>query len=241
MIEYDVVEVDIDLLEVSPWNPNTMVDVKFNALADSIQDVGFVDPIQVVPMPNGKYRIIGGEHRFFAAQFAGMKEIPCFILKDDKFKDEDLQKFLCVRMNLIKGEMTPAKFSKLYEDVAKRYDEKFIAEAMGFVDRGEWETVIKDLLGRAKEMGRDVSEFGSFDDVTKELKTLDDITKLLEEIFRKKKKGEGLDYVLSVGAGGGKVIYFKVSSAIWGKLQEIKSVAVKKSMKVEDILKSGLK
>jgi len=62
------VEVPIDSLEPDPLNPNEMDDVQLDMLREDINAWKFDEPIQVVPIPEaeGKFRIVGGEHRWLA-------------------------------------------------------------------------------------------------------------------------------------------------------------------------------
>lgn len=50
-------------------------------LAQSIREVGILQPIRVQPIPEqpGQYRIISGQRRFEAAKLAGLEDIPCLI------------------------------------------------------------------------------------------------------------------------------------------------------------------
>ena len=62
----------LSLLVPQDINPNKMSDREFNLLCDNMTKVGFVGPIFVRPIEGGKYRIIGGYHRYKAAQVLGM-------------------------------------------------------------------------------------------------------------------------------------------------------------------------
>lgn len=57
---------------------------EFNAeslreLADSIQEIGVVEPLLVRPMGNGKFEIIAGERRWRASRIAGLVEVPALV------------------------------------------------------------------------------------------------------------------------------------------------------------------
>ncbi|MFN3870784.1 MAG: ParB/RepB/Spo0J family partition protein [Aquificaceae bacterium] len=55
-------------------------DMHIKRLMDSIQKVGFVEPLTVVPTENGLYEVINGQHRFMAGRMLGMEEFPVIIL-----------------------------------------------------------------------------------------------------------------------------------------------------------------
>lgn len=48
-------------------------------LADSIKEIGVVEPLLVRPMGNGKFEIIAGERRWRAARIAGLVEVPVLV------------------------------------------------------------------------------------------------------------------------------------------------------------------
>jgi len=75
----------------------------FNRLVDEISEVGFIAPIQVVPLDSGRYRIIGGEHRWKAAKVVGLSEIPCMVLSDSRWADEDLCFLAGTRIETLNG------------------------------------------------------------------------------------------------------------------------------------------
>jgi ParB family transcriptional regulator, chromosome partitioning protein len=56
----------------------TMNDAGLNELADSIREVGLVQPITVIA-DNGRFRIVAGHRRFLAAQKIGSQEIACIV------------------------------------------------------------------------------------------------------------------------------------------------------------------
>lgn len=48
-------------------------------LADSIKEIGIVEPLLVRPMGNGKFEIIAGERRWRAARIASLVEVPVLV------------------------------------------------------------------------------------------------------------------------------------------------------------------
>lgn len=235
-MKYKIEEVPIDMLEEAAWNVNVMSDLKFNKLTEEIQQMGFLDPIQVVWIEERKkYRVLGGNHRYNSMLILGYEKIPAIILDDPKFLDEDLQKFLSLRLNMIKGKMTKEKFSALYEDLTRRYNEDFIKDAMALVNKDEWRKIQKELLGNIEDFVRE-HDFIDFDGSMKELRTVDDITKLLEDVFKKKNQGDSFQRVLALGAGGGKVVYFVIDDESWGLLTQLEEKVKKDAIKMNNLL-----
>lgn len=167
-------------------------------LSENIDDVDFLSPILVVPLPDGTYRIIDGEHRFEAMQLSGATEIPC-ILADPERLDELAQKFQTIRMNKIRGHLNKSKFVDLVEDVIKEAElgSEEIAHKMGFVDFDEFST----LCEAARESLPDGAK-GEFDKAKDEIKTVDDLNILLNRLFAK--YGDSLPYNFMILEFGGK-------------------------------------
>lgn len=77
-------EIPLDDITVNPYQPRTVFEKEaLEALADSIRQLGLIQPITVRGVDNGKYQIISGERRFRAAKIAGLTHIPAYIRKAD--------------------------------------------------------------------------------------------------------------------------------------------------------------
>ena len=73
-------EVSIDLIDANPNQPRRDFDqVALQELADSISELGIIQPITLRQMENGRYQIIAGERRWRASQLAGLTAIPAYI------------------------------------------------------------------------------------------------------------------------------------------------------------------
>jgi ParB family chromosome partitioning protein len=79
-------EVAIKDIEANPWQPRSEFDEEaLNELAESIKQIGIIQPITVRKLENGKYQLITGERRFRASKLIGLKTIPAYIrLADDQ-------------------------------------------------------------------------------------------------------------------------------------------------------------
>lgn len=81
-------EIDIAEIIPNPTQPRTQFDEEaLDELADSIRQLGIIQPITVKRSADGKYIIISGERRWRAAQRADLKSLPAYIREVD---DEDL-------------------------------------------------------------------------------------------------------------------------------------------------------
>ena len=73
-------ELLISTIEVNPFQPRTHFDeTALNELADSIKELGVIQPITVRKLGYDKYQLISGERRFRASQLAGLIKIPAYI------------------------------------------------------------------------------------------------------------------------------------------------------------------
>lgn len=81
-------EIDLSKIEANPFQPRTNFDEEtLKELAESIKEIGLIQPITLRKVDDNKYQIIAGERRFRAAQMAGLESIPAYIRKA---KDEGM-------------------------------------------------------------------------------------------------------------------------------------------------------
>ncbi|WP_372752594.1 ParB/RepB/Spo0J family partition protein [Labilibaculum sp.] len=80
-------EIDISKIETNPYQPRSKFDTDaLNELAQSIKELGIVQPITVRKIHNNSYQLIAGERRLRAAKIAGITKIPAYVrmAEDDK-------------------------------------------------------------------------------------------------------------------------------------------------------------
>lgn len=184
------------------WNPNIESPEKFNLLAASVEDIGFSENMQVTPVGDGEFRveegeggqmqtrwygatpptlkIIGGEHRWRVLRLAGMENdwIPCVFFDD---MDEEKLKAVTVRMNLLRGELDPVKFTQLYDSLAEtgHFSEQALNDMLGIASRGEFEKLYKQVKkGLPPELAAELDKHKG------EIKTIEDLSKVLNSLFR---------------------------------------------------------
>ncbi len=80
-------DIEIDKIEVNPFQPRTVFNEEaLNELAQSIKELGIVQPLTVRKINNNRYQLIAGERRFRAAKTAGLKTVPVYIRTADDDK-----------------------------------------------------------------------------------------------------------------------------------------------------------
>ena len=77
-------EILLDSIEVNPWQPRSGMDEEaLHELAESIREIGIIQPITVRRTGDSKYQLITGERRFRAAQKIRLRAIPAYIRDAD--------------------------------------------------------------------------------------------------------------------------------------------------------------
>lgn len=77
-------EIEISAIEFNPFQPRTRFDeAALNELADSIRQLGIVQPLTVREIGEGKYQLIAGERRLRACKIAGLNKVPAYIRTAD--------------------------------------------------------------------------------------------------------------------------------------------------------------
>jgi ParB/RepB/Spo0J family partition protein len=221
--------VQTDLLEPNPLNPNEMSDGEFNLLYDNVEKMGMTDPLLVRPLEGGRYRIVGGHHRWEIAKLLGFKDVPCTVVTDPTF-DEDQEQFQVVRMNTIRGKISPQKFLAMYQSLAPKYAEDVMAESFGFADEEEFRKLIAQVKkSLPKEMQAD------FQKGAEELKTITDLSKLLNHLFST--YGDTLPYgYMLLDFGGKDSVWLRMSSQTRKALLLVCQTCVSNRRTVDDVV-----
>ena len=231
----EIKRIDIEKIKPNEWNPNAMDDITFNRLTEEIETVGMIDPIQVVPLDDGTFRILGGEHRYQACKILGYDELPCVILGDEKFKDEDLQKFLTMRLNIIKGDLNPERFVDLYNEMADKYNEDSLQHLMGYTNDQAWDKLTTGIREALKDSGMSDDELDKFDAASEEIKTVDDLSVILNEMFTK--HGDTLKHSFMVFTFGKKDhIYVTMDKVMKTQMDKVLDFCVKNDVNINSVM-----
>lgn len=239
------VDTDISRIEVSPhdlrandWNPNEMGEKEFELLKEQILEVGFIDPPTVVEVEDvtgqSYYRLIGGAHRALAAKELGLEKIPVDVLQGDKWKDEDLQKFQTVRLNVLHGKMTPEKFVPLYEEMAQKYGQDKVTKLMGYTkEHGIRKMVEQVAKGMKDSMSPEMAE--QFQEQAKEARTVGDIERIITNLFQE--HGDSVKYNFMVFAWGGKEhIYVAMSKRTREAMKKIMKASRTQAVDINELI-----
>ena len=73
-------EIPLDQIDANPNQPRREFDeTALQELAESIRQIGIIQPITLRQMADGRYQIIAGERRWRASQLAKLASIPAYI------------------------------------------------------------------------------------------------------------------------------------------------------------------
>ena len=73
-------EISIDLIKPNPWQPRKIFkEERLDELAASIREHGVLQPLVVVPLPDGNFQLIVGERRLRASKLAGLAKVPVIV------------------------------------------------------------------------------------------------------------------------------------------------------------------
>lgn len=179
----DVKLVPLKKIKSNGWNPNEMGEDDFNMLVKSIEEDGFLQPVLISPLDKPddeghEYIQIDGEHRADALRIlvGDDGDCPCVVKK----MDSDQQKFQTVKMNKLRGKFNDKKFTDLVKDLLTRHSLDKVAEGLAFADPSQLEEMIDTAR---KSIPEDMID--EFDKARDEIKTVDDLSKVLNRLFTK--------------------------------------------------------
>lgn len=112
-------EIEIDKIFANPNQPRRDFNEEaLQELADSIKELGVIQPITLRKMDDNKYQIIAGERRFRASQLAGKSTIPAYILKAD---DEDTMEMALIE-NIQREDLNPLEIALAYQQLIEQHN-----------------------------------------------------------------------------------------------------------------------
>jgi ParB family chromosome partitioning protein len=106
--------IPVDQIVNNPHQPrNRFDDEALAGLADSIREVGVLQPISVAPVDGGSYRLIAGERRLRAAKRAGLTEIPAVI----RVVDDEGSLMQALIENIQREDLSPLEEAAAYQQL----------------------------------------------------------------------------------------------------------------------------
>ncbi len=110
-------EIPLDQIEPNPNQPRRDFDqVGLEELANSIKQLGIVQPITLRQIADHKYQIVAGERRWRASQLAGLTAIPAYIRM---IKDENVMELALVE-NIQREDLNAIEIALAYEHLLEK-------------------------------------------------------------------------------------------------------------------------
>ena len=105
-------EIAIDQIEANPNQPRREFDDEaLQDLANSIKEIGIIQPITLRQIADNRFQIIAGERRWRASQLAGLKALPAYIRTR---KDENVMEMALVE-NIQREDLNAIEIALAYE------------------------------------------------------------------------------------------------------------------------------
>ena len=112
-------EVPVNKIKANPNQPRREFAAEaLNELAESIRQIGIIQPITLRKMDDGTYQIIAGERRWRASQMAGLSSIPAYIRTAD---DENMMQMALVE-NIQREDLNAIEIALAYQNLIEQYD-----------------------------------------------------------------------------------------------------------------------
>ena len=109
-------EIELSQIEPNPNQPRREFDQDaLQDLANSIHEIGIIQPITLRQVDGGKYQIIAGERRWRASQLAGLTAIPAYIRT---VKDENVMEMALVE-NIQREDLNAIEIALAYEHLSE--------------------------------------------------------------------------------------------------------------------------
>ena len=111
-------EIELSKITVNPNQPRHEFDpVALQELADSISEIGIIQPITLRKLSDDEYQIIAGERRFRASQLAGLTSIPAYIRTAD---DENVMEMALIE-NIQREDLNSVEIALAYQHLLEQY------------------------------------------------------------------------------------------------------------------------
>ena len=112
-------EIELDKIFANPNQPRRDFNEEaLQELADSINELGVIQPITLRKMEDETYQIIAGERRFRASQLAGKTTIPAYIVKAD---DEDTMEMALIE-NIQREDLNALEIALAYQQLIEQHN-----------------------------------------------------------------------------------------------------------------------
>lgn len=212
-------------------------------LVREIQDVGFLDPLIVVPILDAQgiyYRILGGEHRYKAAMTLGLPGVPCVVLEDPKFQDEELQKAMTARLIFLKGKVDRTKLVHLVKEFADKYSAEKTRDLFAFTDQTAWNQIVWGLKKQIQKAGLPAEAVKEFDERARGKTAMKDLTAIVEYLFTTYKGTLSHGYMVFTFSGR-QYVYIPATGPTVAAAEKLMNACAEHSIDINLVLQEALR
>jgi ParB family chromosome partitioning protein len=111
-------EIDLNKIKVNPNQPRREFNPEaLQELAESIKEIGIIQPITLRETAEDEYQIIAGERRFRASQMVGLKTIPAYIRTAN---DENVMEMALIE-NIQREDLNSVEIALAYQHLLDQY------------------------------------------------------------------------------------------------------------------------
>lgn len=112
-------EIELSKISVNPNQPRSEFDeTALQELADSIKEIGIIQPITLRKLTDTEYQIIAGERRYRASLKAGLSTIPAYIRTAD---DENVMEMALIE-NIQREDLNSVEIALAYQHLIEQYN-----------------------------------------------------------------------------------------------------------------------
>ncbi len=112
-------EIDLNKIKVNPNQPRREFNPEaLQELAESIKEIGIIQPITLRETAEDEYQIIAGERRFRASQMTGLKTIPAYIRTAN---DENVMEMALIE-NIQREDLNSVEIALAYQHLLDQYN-----------------------------------------------------------------------------------------------------------------------
>ncbi|MBR6539038.1 MAG: ParB/RepB/Spo0J family partition protein, partial [Bacteroides sp.] len=112
-------EIELSKIVANPNQPRREFDTTaLQELADSIAEIGIIQPITLRKISDNEYQIIAGERRFRASQIAKLNTIPAYIRTAD---DENVMEMALIE-NIQREDLNAVEIALAYQHLLEEYN-----------------------------------------------------------------------------------------------------------------------
>lgn len=114
----NIQNVPLEKLRPNPFQPRRLFkDDSLSDLAQSIREIGFIQPILVRESPDGSYEIVAGERRWRAAAIAGLDNVPVIVRPLTDLESLEI----AIIENIQREDLNPVDTAEAYETLINRF------------------------------------------------------------------------------------------------------------------------